>query len=249
MAFTYKEIYADESRIDGGGPFFFGALVASPRRIEILRDRVKQFRAASGCVAEMKWTKVSNAYLEKYKQFVDVVLQDPHVQVFVREIRRDSSWHGWNRTPDERFWIAYYSFLRARTHAYSRYNIVLDYKDGKRHRWTKLRFSMNETARNRLELKKAQVRSLEPRSSHGEDILQLVDVLLGALTSCATSTAKVSLSEYVRSATNAHFDVPWSVDLTKVKRFVRRRVGQGRSTRRRADHRRRATMVQLSFSF
>lgn len=224
MASTYYEIYADETRIDGGGPFFFGALVASPRRVEILRNRVRTFRAASGCTAEMKWTKVSNAYLERYKQFADIVLRDPFVRFFVREVRCDDSWHAWERPSDERFWIAYYAFLRSHMSSYSRYDLVLDNKDGKRHRWTKLRFSMNATARRRFELKKTQVRSLLPRASHADDILQLVDVILGALTSEVTAKPKVELAEYVRATLDAQFDDPWIVDMTKVRPTARKRV-------------------------
>jgi hypothetical protein len=128
----------------------------------------------------MKWTKVSRGYLEKYKQFVDIVLCDQFVRFSVREVLRDSSWHQWDRPEDE------------------------------------LRFAMNTVARQRFELKKSQVRSLAPASSHGDDVLQLVDVLLGALTSSATAKHKVELADYVRGKLDANCDV-WSVDLTKVK--------------------------------
>ena len=232
MAFTYFELYADETQIDGGGPFFFGALLASPRRIEIIRAGLKDFRAATGCSAEMKWTKVSKAYLSRYKQFVDVALKDRFIRFAVREIVRNASWYQWDRPNDERFWIAYYAFLRARMSAYSRYSIVLDYKNGKRHRWDRLRFAMNAVAKQRFELKKTQVRSLTPAASHDDDILQLVDVLLGALTSTATSPHKQELAAYVRTNLGAQFDEPWTVDLTKVK--PRRTARQSSARKRKA---------------
>lgn len=233
MALGYFEIYADESQIDGGGPFFLGSLMGSPRRIEILRDRVRLFRKETGCASEMKWTKVSKAFLPQYKAFVDIALDDRFARIRVREVRRDESWRAWQRTEEERFWISYYAFLRSHMRSQSRYSVVLDYKPGKRHRWSKMRFAMNATAKVQFETKKAQVPSLKPRDSHDDDMLQLVDVLLGAMTSHAAAPHKVEMAEYVRSKGRVELASPWTVDLRKTNARGVRRPRRGRQLIRR----------------
>lgn len=219
------EIFGDESGIDRGDAFFLGSLRASPRRIEILRDRVKAFREATGCSREMKWTKVSRSFLPHYMRFVDIILRDGFPRIRVRRVIRDASWHRWDRPEEDRFWIAYYVFLMSHMNTASRYDIVLDHKPGKPYRWERLRFAMKAFVRRRFELSTKQVRSLRPCDSHADDILQLVDVFLGAVTTSATAEHKRELSAYVKEYPRIECD-EWAVDLSRVDpQYVRRAFG------------------------
>jgi hypothetical protein len=48
------QIFADEGRIDGGGPFYFGGLICSPVRAKRLDEQIQNFRTSWGCDREMK---------------------------------------------------------------------------------------------------------------------------------------------------------------------------------------------------
>ena len=199
MSKGYYDIYCDESAIDGSGSFYFGGLYCTSIRADILRKKLKEVRLKYHCTGEMKWTKVSAKMLHVYTDFVDVFINDPHSRFYVLEVRRDMNWRIWASTEEERFFKAYYVFLRSLMNVFSRYGIYLDYKNGKWYRWSSLHFAINNKVKEfYYPPNQKQVHTLKPVNSKADDLLQLVDVLLGAKTSTATAVAKVQLAKYVR---------------------------------------------------
>lgn len=199
MGKGYYDIYCDESAIDGGGSFYFGGLYCTSIRADKLRKQLKEVRLKHQCTGEMKWTKVSAKMLPVYTDFVDVFINDPHSRFYVLEVRRDINWRTWAPTEEERFFKAYYVFLRRLMSGFSRYGVYLDYKNGKWYRWSSLQFAMNNKVKESYYPKgQKQVHTLKAVNSKNDDLLQLVDVLLGAKTSTATAVAKVQLAQYVR---------------------------------------------------
>jgi hypothetical protein len=130
MPKTYYDFYCDESATDGSGSFYFGALYCSPQRAKILRASLKEVRQRLACMGEMKWTKVSAKMLHVYTAFIDVFLDDPFAQFIVMEVKRRKTWHNWASNEEQRFFKAYYVFLRMNMSMFSRYGVYLDYKPG-----------------------------------------------------------------------------------------------------------------------
>jgi len=194
----YHHLYCDESAIDGSGNFYIGGLYCSARRSEILRDNLKQVRSDYGCIREMKWTKVSGRMLPAYTAFVDVFLNDPFARFIMMEVKRNKAWKSWASSEEKRFFKTYYVFLRMNMRSYIRYSIYLDHKPGKWYRWSELYHAINNAGFRDYDLPKKQLCQLKPINSKNDDILQLVDVLLGASTSSATASAKVQLIQHVR---------------------------------------------------
>lgn len=194
----YHHLYCDESFVDGGGSFYFGGLYCSPRRAEILRSGLKEVRAHYDCRREMKWTKVSRKMLPAYTAFVDIFLDDPFARFIVMEVVRGESWKSWASNEEKRFFKAYYVFLRMNMRAFIRYGIYLDYKPSKWYRWSGLYYAINNAGFRDYDLSKKQICELKAVNSKAEDLVQLVDVLLGASVSNATVPPKAQLAQYVR---------------------------------------------------
>jgi hypothetical protein len=199
MSTSYYDFYCDESATHGGGSFYFGALYCSPVRAKILRAGLKEVRERYGCRREMKWTKVSVKMLPAYTAFANVFLDDPVAQFIIMKVSRGKMWYSWAPDEEQRFFKAYYVFLRMNMSMFSRYGVYIDYKPGKWYRWSALKFALNNAAiRDDYPLKRSHIHTLKPTNSKADDLIQLVDVLLGAITSSATAPAKTQLAQHIR---------------------------------------------------
>ena len=216
MSTNYYNLYCDESGTHAKYGFYLGAICCSPRRAEILESRLNKIRRQYRLSAEMKWEKVSVQMLAAYKAFVDVFLDDPYCSFWLMEIRRGKQWKAFGRNEDERFYKSYYVFFRRNMNLYSRYTIYADDKEGKPHRWNKLRYAVNEATRRDHDLDRTMIRELITVDSHSSDLVQVTDVLLGAAGSSATAPAKAELSRYV----SARLDEPRFLGNPKLVRHV-----------------------------
>jgi hypothetical protein len=203
MPTTIHDLFCDESGIDAGPRFHFGAIRCSPARTRILTARLAGVREEYGLTAEMKWVRVSRAMLPAYTAFVGVFLECPYSRFRLHAVNRGPQWREFGRDEDQRFFKSYYVFLRLTMSLGCRYNVYVDDKPGKRHRWSNVEFAINGAVRRDYGLAKRQVRSLSPLDSKRCDLLQVADIVLGALTSAATSPHKQELARHVRERLQA----------------------------------------------
>jgi hypothetical protein len=145
----------------------------------------------------MKWTRVSRAMLPAYKSFVDVFLNCRYSRFFRFTVEPGTQWREFGRDTDDRFFKSYYVFLRLSMSLYCRYNIHVDDKPGKRHRWGNIEYSINGANRRDYGLDQKQVISLVNLDSKRCDLIQVADLILGALVTTATAPAKMELSRHV----------------------------------------------------
>jgi hypothetical protein len=203
---TTYDLYCDESGIDTGPTFHFGALRCTPARARILEAELALIRGKYGLTAEMKWTRVSNAMLQAYKAFVDVFLDCPfaNARFHLFTVTRGAYWRAFGRDEDERFFKSYYVFLRLTMSLECRYNVYADDKPGKRYRWSNVAYSISRANRRDHGLRKEQVRCLVPRNSKQYNLLQVSDIVLGALVSTPTAPAKQELARYIQKKLPGH---------------------------------------------
>jgi len=209
-ALAWYDFYCDESGIDGGADYWLGALQCSPVRARMLAEKLAAVRDYFDLRSEMKWTRVSRAFLPAYKAFVDVALDDLFTTFFLIQVERGNFWKQFGQDEQARFFKSYYVFLRLNMLPYSRYNVYVDNKEGKRYRWSNVQYAINGAYRRRHELSKKQVPNFTPLDSRTSDLLQVVDVVMGAASSSATASHKVEFSDYVRErlARNRHLSKP-----------------------------------------
>ena len=220
MAKLYYDLYCDESGTDKNN-FHFGAIHCSRSRALIFDKQIQQFRAETGMTGEMKWTKVSAAMLPAYIKFADIFLDDLYVTFIVSEITKGHHWRKLASSPDSQFLHAYFHFIEQVTWASARYAIFLDETSSKPYKFNSFHYCLNlPDIRWKKQKKYHTFRLL---SSHQHNIMQLVDVILGALASRATALHKVALANHVQEkiAVNTKFGRPkllnywWSAPETR----------------------------------
>lgn len=202
---TFYHIYADESRQQAHPCMLYGLLLVPRGEPEqSLRDRCDQLREQHRWgTGEFKWEKVSQGKLHVYKEFVDIFFD--HAESDFRCLVVDKSkidYHAYHEGDHETaFYEFYFQAISRSLDAANQYLVFTDSRQNRQaNRLTDLKAKTNyhwllQGVRENI------VRNLEPRVSKTENLLQITDVLLGAvgydLEERAESPAKVELVKYI----------------------------------------------------
>ncbi len=195
-------IYCDESNIHSARYMLIGGIWL-PLDLEItLRAKLKEVRQNYNMTAEFKWTKVSQAKLPAYYAWVDCFFSNLNFNF--RCIVIDTSlldYQTYHKSDQELgFYKFYYQVVSRNIQPEDLYWLYTDERNNRK----KNRLEVLRIVTNRYWKKKADtepLRVVEPRSSHDEDILQLTDVLLGAIgytwNGFKESPVKLDLIQYI----------------------------------------------------
>jgi hypothetical protein len=188
-------LYCDDSGTHGAAAFYLAALRCTKRRAEILTQACQRVRTEHGLGREMKWAKVSNGYLAAYAAWVSVFLDDRYARMLI--MRRKGKRP---RSPGELADI-YRRFLKIATPPTWGNQVYFDQTDAmRRSAWNSISFRVNKGRQDDWWVKGRSIR-LEPVRSHDVDLIQLVDVVLGAIQAPnPSSPAKRALRAMVTDA-------------------------------------------------
>jgi hypothetical protein len=200
MSKFYYDLYCDESGTDKND-FHFGAIHCSRARATRLDKAMQNFRVQNNLIHELKWTKVSKTFLAAYIEFVDIFLDDQYTTFVLSSISKGAHWRRLASSNDSRFLHAYFHFLEHAMWASARYAVFLDATSSKRYKFTAFHYALNLLDIRYHRQKK--VHTFHVVHSHENNMIQLVDVLLGALTSKAEAAPKVALATYVQQKIRA----------------------------------------------
>ena len=110
-------VYCDESSSQGDQYVdFFGGCIIDASKIHRIEDALNSLKKSLNLKSEIKWTYVSEPYLEKYKQVIHAFFD--HVRAGEIKIRimfrkRDSLYpQGTIPTKEERYFKLYYQFIK-----------------------------------------------------------------------------------------------------------------------------------------
>jgi hypothetical protein len=188
---TEYQLYADERK--AGHWFWFGGVVGTDRGCSRLLRELSDVRAHHGLSREMKWGKVSQGYLDAYRAWVDVFFEDPFVRFSLLQIDLSSKeWVSLHPRPgrrpsrDDQLISAYYQFLlvtfgplRDSKRWYVYHDAGLFSQDKA---FNRVEFLFNRTYKRAFGPKSSRIiRHAKARDSAITDLVQLADVLLGAL--------------------------------------------------------------------
>lgn len=203
---TFYHVYADESRQNASRFMLFGALFV-PRGAaeEALLADIAALRVRLHLTAEMKWNKVSRAKQEAYREFIDVLF--PHPEAAFRCLVVDTHKIDYRQHHNSDKELGFYTFygyaLSRNMDAAHRY---LVFTDARSNRLPNRLSDLKDTINAYWQAKGVAgdiVRNVEPRVSKDSDLLQLVDVLLGAvgyaIEEYDTSPPKVALVEHLKA--------------------------------------------------
>ena len=191
-------IYCDESVEKGTfySNFYGGALVAASDR-ELIESRLQEIKDAENIKGEVKWTKTSVAYEEKYTKFVDAFFEmvcEGKIKVrimFTQNINQRPSIQQLESGDD--YFLLYYQFLK---HAFGlRYanpekrlaisvSVMMDDVPQKKESFDNFKNYLSSLSvypvftRNRISICKSEISGVDSKK---HNILQAVDYVLGAM--------------------------------------------------------------------
>jgi hypothetical protein len=174
-------LYCDEASTTGARYMLIGGLWVPWETEPAVRSALSEVRARHNLLAEMKWTKVSQTMLPAYKDFVDVFFAEPALafKCIVLDTRI-LDYETFHRGDEELgFYKFYFQLVSRNLTPGNLYWLFTDErKNRKPYRLAVLKLTVNRWWKKRADVE--PLHNVEPRRSHGEDLIQLTDILLGA---------------------------------------------------------------------
>lgn len=220
-------IYCDESTHlpNDGQPFMvLGAIVCPPKRSREVSVRLREIRAKHQIRAdfELKWTKVSPSKLDFYQDIIDYFFDDDDLNfraVVAPKLGLDHERFG--QTHDDWYYKMMFYLIRNVLPAQDEAFIYLDKKDTNgQEKIDRLR---NVIANAEYDFNRNNIRRLQIVESHHVGLLQLADLLIGAVNYAnradTASTAKLNLVNRIRERSGVSLTQTTLLSETKMNIF------------------------------
>lgn len=194
-------IYCDESDTNGQNIFWLGAIICTPKRVDILNNKIKEIRNRNNFYSEFKWTKLKAHNYKIYKEFVDVFFDDGNVMFRLMSCKKNEHWKKWEITNNKRMTKTYYCFIGWITMHYHKYYIYADqlFNDHDKS-MSIITYILNIKRKKKWDLKNRNIKRMKEVESCKCDLVQMADVLMGAYKSKGcTNRTKIEMSNYVKS--------------------------------------------------
>jgi hypothetical protein len=212
---TYN-IYCDESRQTKDRFMVLGGLIIEQSDVPKFDSTMKKFRVEQKMHAELKWTKVSRGKLREYEGFIDYFFAlNSSDKVHFHSIILDN--HAINHAKFSQgqkeigFYKFYYQLLLncfgkayCRLGTDDRFVVHLDQRETK-YSLQEFKKILNNGMAKKFDNHTEPFRSVEPRNSKDVDLIQIADLLIGAIGFQkngyslveSSNAAKVSLANYI----------------------------------------------------
>jgi hypothetical protein len=181
-------IYCDEScHIENDHkPFMFlGKVSAAYNQVKLHTENIQELKKKHHFYAEIKWTSVSKSKLRFYEELIDYFfstdLQFRAIGVEKAKINNGA----FNQSYDDFYYKMYYYLLNHNLNSLYNYNVYLDIKD------TLSSIKVNKL-KEVLNTKFGVFRNLQNIRSHESLLLQLTDLIMGAISYYHNDTAKAN---------------------------------------------------------
>ena len=207
------DIYIDESCQCNHRYLVLGGIIAETHDLPAILNRISETKRTYNLTRELKWTKVSRAYLAHYQAVVNTFFElfvehSIHFHCLIVDTRRVD--HAlYNQGSAE---IGFSKFIYqllvnkfGRMHReYAPFNVYLDSRTTKQS-LDELRDILNNGIAKRHDIHSRPYRRLQFRDSKESDLIQITDILIGAI-GCrknehhlrqGASAAKIMLSDYI----------------------------------------------------
>ncbi len=206
MTQTYN-IYCDESghlEHDGQDVMVLGAVWCLEDKAREAFVRLREIKEAHGLsrTFEVKWTKVSPAGMDLYRDILDYFFDDDdlYFRAIIVPDKSKLDHAAFGQTHDEWYYKMYFDMLRMIFSPLARYRVYLDIKDT---RGAARVAKLHEVTCNSIyDFSAKIVERMQLVRSHEVELMQLADLLIGAVAyanrGLATSEAKTSLVKRIR---------------------------------------------------
>lgn len=207
---TTINIYCDESchlPHDGQTAMVLGALWCMKAKASEHNQAIARLKAKHHLSPffEIKWSKVSPAKLDFYKELVDYFFASPTMgfRAWVIPDKSILSHDQYNQTHDEWYYKMYFYLLRNLISTERKYHIYPDIKDTRSR--LKLQKLSQVLSNANYDFSREIIERIQHVHSHDIGLMQLVDVLIGAVAYHARgltgSTAKTEIIQQIKART------------------------------------------------
>lgn len=179
-------IYCDESchlEHDGINSMVLGAVWCPQEKTKEINTRIKKLKIYNNVSPslEMKWTKISPAKLDMYLDLINYYFDDDdlHFRALVIPDKNKLDHRRFNQTHDTWYYKMYFEMLKAIFSPNDQYEIYIDIKDTNSYR--KSQTLRNVCCNSMYDFSHRIIKNLQPIRSNEVEIMQIVDVLIGAV--------------------------------------------------------------------
>ena len=179
-------VYCDESchlEHDGINDMVIGAVWCPQEKLREINQRIKEIKIRNNIspLAELKWTKVSPAKVVAYKDIIDYFFDDDdlHFRAIIIPDKAELNHQAFHQTHDDWYYKMYFDMLKVIFSPEDKYEIYIDIKDTHSHRKAQ---KLKEVCCNSMyDFSQSIIQRLQPIRSEEVQIMQLVDILVGAV--------------------------------------------------------------------
>nr|WP_314561774.1 DUF3800 domain-containing protein [uncultured Capnocytophaga sp.] len=169
--------YCDESchlENDNFPYMLIGYVSSAYNQVKLHTEKIKQLKKEYCIPYELKWNHLSKSAMELYKELIDYFfatdLQYRAIVIDKNQLKHQQ----FQQTNDDFYYKMYYQLIQKKLSSEYNYNIYLDIKD------TRSAEKVNGL-KNYLNNNFVSVRNLQNIRSHESELMQLTDIITGAL--------------------------------------------------------------------
>ena len=201
-------VYCDESchlENDHKQYMVLGCVFCKEDLVKSISKRIKEIKIDHGVnpTSEIKWTKVSPCKYELYKDIVNFFFDDDSLHFRGVIAPKDELDHvRFSQTHDDWYYKMYFETLSFIIDPNCRYNIFIDIKDT--HSSEKIKHLREILSNDNFDFShNTVIRNMQPARSNEVQLLQLADILIGAIAfeneKTGSSQAKKDIIEIIKS--------------------------------------------------
>lgn len=179
-------VYCDETcylENDGVNDMVLGAVWCPQNKLREINQRIKEIKIRNGVSKkmELKWTKISPAKVEMYKDIINYFFDDDdlHFRAVIIPDKTKLEHERFNQTHDQWYYKMYFDMLKVVFSPYDNYEVYIDIKDT--HSYIKSQKLREVCSNSMYDFSQSIIKRLQPIRSEEVEIMQIVDLLIGAI--------------------------------------------------------------------
>lgn len=179
-------IYCDESchlEHDDSSVMTLGAIWCPNEKVREINNRIRAIKARNNIspTTELKWTKISPARIDAYLDLVNYFFDDDdlHFRCLVVPDKTALDHQKYHQTHDDWYYKMYFDMLKTIFSPQDQFEIYIDIKDSNSYR--KSQFLKEVCCNSIYDFSHKIIERIQPIRSEEVAIMQLVDILVGAL--------------------------------------------------------------------
>lgn len=179
-------VYCDETchlEHDGINVMVLGAVWCPQNKLKEINQRIREIKERNGVSPkmELKWTKISPAKIDLYQDIVNYYFDDDdlHFRGVIIPDKSKLDHARFHQTHDNWYYKMYFDMLKVIFNPRDKYEVYIDIKDTNSYRKAQ---KLKEVCSNSMyDFSHTVIQRLQPIRSEEVQIMQLVDILIGAV--------------------------------------------------------------------